>query len=73
MRERGKKSFALIDGRMVRFAQRKHYDAWFEEELRSMDVETDPSEYFTMEQVKEHLARHREIRRLRAKVTRKCK
>jgi len=73
MRERGKKCFALIDGRMVRFAQRKHYDAWFEGELKSIDVEIDSSEGFTMEQVKEHLARNREIGRLRAKVTRKRK
>jgi hypothetical protein len=73
MREHGKKSFALIDGKMVRFAQQKHYDAWFEGELSKIDEEYEPSDCFTMEQVKEHLKRHREIRDLRSKVTRKRK
>ena len=73
MREHGKKSFALIDGKMVRFAQQKQYDAWFEYELRKIDMNSDPSEYFTIEQVKARLERRREIRRLRAKVTRKRK
>ena len=73
MREHGKKSFALIDGKMVRFAQQKQYDAWFEDELRKIDMNSDPSEYITIEQVKARLERRREIRRLRAKVTRKRK
>jgi hypothetical protein len=73
MREHGKKSFALIDGRLVRFAQRKQYDAWFEGELRKIDEEYDPADCFTMDQVKAHLQRRREIRGLRAKVTRKRK
>ncbi len=73
MRERGMKSYALIDGKMVKFAQRAKYEAWFREEMLSRDRPYDPSELFTSEQVFAHLVKHRKLRELRAKITRKRK
>ncbi len=73
MRERGKKTYALIDGKMVKFAQRAKYEAWFRKELLALDRPHDPSEYLTVDEVFDRLEADLQSSAIRAKVTRKRK
>jgi hypothetical protein len=73
MRERGKKTYALIGGKMVKFSQRAKYEAWFRAEILSRDLPHDSSEWLTTEEVFATLEDDFRISDLRAKVTRKRK
>ncbi len=74
MRIRGKKPWALIDGKIVRFKSDEEFRRWSDEDLRRRLDEADtlnPDEYFTSEQVWEHLEQHTKQRQVFLRVTRR--
>jgi hypothetical protein len=74
MRIRGKKPWALIDSKIVRFRTAADFDAWSDNDLRRrMDnaAKLGPADYLTSEQVWESLDRHAQNLEVRKAVTRK--
>jgi hypothetical protein len=74
MRIRGKKPWALIEGKIVRFKNDDEFRRWSDDDLRRRLDEADnldPDGFFTPEQVWEHLERHRKQRHVFLQVTRR--
>lgn len=76
MRIRGKRPWALIGGKIVRFKTQEDFDHWSDADLRRRLEETDklrPDQFLTIEEVRENLKRRRIQRATYWNVTRRPK
>jgi len=74
MRIRGKKPWALIKRKIVRFRSQEEFDHWSDNDLRKRIEETDklsPEDFYTSEQVWEHIEQHAKQRKVYLQVTRR--
>jgi hypothetical protein len=74
MRIRGKKPWALINGKIVRFKTPQDFDRWEEEHIRQRLDEVDklgPAEFLSIEEAFDSLEQHAKQREVYFQVTRR--